>query len=66
MFVCVFEEYFGVGETCEKAYYEMIENIGLEGSDWDGDPDICTFYAKVEVNISEKTEYQIDPDWESL
>lgn len=66
MFCCVFEDYFGLGETCETAYRQLLENVEFALEDTDIEPDSCKFFAKVEVNISEKTEYQIDPDWDSL
>lgn len=66
MFCCVFESYFGVGETCVQAYHRMVESIEFEGSDWGGEPDVCEFYVSVPVDITEKTEYHIEPDLDNI
>lgn len=65
MFVCTFEDFFGMGETCLDAFNALVSNMETE-YDSGPTPQDCEFFARVEVEITEKIDWFISPDWDSL
>lgn len=68
MFVCRNVEFFGVGETPVMAWedmvYQMMEAEVLLTGDENPDPNDCEFFEQIEVNISSKTTWSIEPQYE--
>lgn len=66
MFVCTFEDFFGMGETCLDAYNALVSNMETESDGGSVSPEDCDFFARVDVEITETRTWGINPDWDSL
>lgn len=64
MFVCTFDEFFGIAETPMMAYESMAENMELGVDEDSPDPRDCEFFEQIEVSIRETKTWDIQPQYE--